>query len=144
MIVENSLKKTQTTFTMKVSLSRDLLLFLAKQSIQSNPRYLYSLFEVYEFFCSLQTTNTSHSLIYLQTLLIELVEFHASQSDSNVKTLEDHFVQNKFYESYSLIAEQVVAKQYETVLSSSLKKLTDFHTEFCTFIEGNKFKDNGS
>lgn len=126
-------KKQTTQFSLKTSLSYDLLLLCGKLNASYNTKYLHSLFEAYEFFCALETRG-SHSFVQLEMLLVELVEFQCSKG-TPLKTLEDYLQDKKLYDSYSLVASQMGSKQVEVVLTTALTRLIDFYNEFTVFIQ---------
>lgn len=128
-------KKQSIQYSLTTSFSYDLLLFCGKLNVSNNTssgfKYLHSLFEVYEYFCALESRG-SHSFIHLEMLLVELVEYQCSQG-TPLKALEDHLQDKRLYDSYSLVASQMASKHLEAVLTSALNRLIDFYNEFTAF-----------
>lgn len=151
LIIETQMKKTHLcNYSMRVSLSYDYLLFSVKSRFtnkrsQCELKCLQPFFEVYEFFCGLQT-HSSYLLVYLEMLLIETIEFFncnandSSEANLNMKSLEDFFNEKKFYRSYSLVANHFGAQQHEATVQNSINKCIEFYGDLTRFVGGIKIQ----
>ena len=147
LIIETQIKKAAVNnFTMRVSISYDSLLFFVKSRFtckrsQTELKCLQPFFEIYEFFCGLQT-HSSYSLVYLEMILIESIEFFSGNSNistetnSNMKSLEEFFNERKFYRSYSLVSNYIGNRQQEATFQNSINKCSDFYGDLTKFIGG--------